>query len=63
MKDYPTPGTIMISFQSTTHPKVPPNKGVVRADTHIAGYIIKPTANGRDTELFVISQVDVKVTL
>lgn len=53
----------MISFQSTTHPKVPPNKGVVRADTHIAGYIIKPTANGRDTELFVISQVDVKVTL
>ena len=61
MKNYPTAGNIIISFQSTKHPKVPETKGAVRADTHIAGYIIKPVNHGRDTELFIISQVDVKV--
>ena len=63
IKDYPKPGMIMISFQSTTHSKVPPTKGAVRADTHIAGYIMKPVNNGRDTELYIISQVDIKVNI
>ena len=53
----------MISFQSTTHPKVPPMKGTIRAETHIAGYIMRPFNNGQDTELVVISQVDIKVMI
>lgn len=59
--DYPEKGDIIISFQSTTHPKAPPIKGNVRGETHIAGYIIKGVNDGKDTELHVITQVDVKV--
>lgn len=60
-KNYPDPGHIIISFQSTHYDKVPPKKGVIRAETHIAGYIIKPVNNGKDSELYIISQVDIKV--
>jgi len=61
--DYPEKGDIIISFQSMTHPKAPPIKGNVRGDTHIAGYIIKPSkmGNGKGSELHLITQVDVKV--
>lgn len=59
--DYPEQGDIIISFQSTTNPKAPPTKGTIRGETHIAGYIIKAAKNGKDSELHVITQVDIKV--
>lgn len=62
LRDYPEQGDIIISFQSTTHPKYPPTKNAIRADTHIAGYIIKSVNQGRDSELVIITQVDIKVS-
>lgn len=53
-----------MSFVSTTHPLVPPIKGNIRAETHIAGYLIKPSAKDpNSTDLCILSQVDVKVII
>ena len=61
-KDYPEKGHYIISFESFEHPKMPPLKGVIRAHTYIAGYIIKPSAaNPKDCELYIITQLDFKV--
>jgi hypothetical protein len=51
-----------MSFQSTTHPSMPPVKGVIRAETHIAGYVMKPCKDDpNSTEFCILSQVDIKV--
>jgi hypothetical protein len=59
---YPQAGQIIMSFVSTTHPAQPPIKGNIRAETHIAGYLIKPSVKDpRSTDLCILSQVDIKV--
>ena len=51
-----------MSFQSTTHPAMPPQKGAIRAETHIAGYVMKPCEDDpNSTEFCILSQVDIKV--
>ena len=61
--DYPQKDHIIISFQSTTHPSMPPVKGNIRGDTVISGYIIRPSLKDPDnsSELVILSQVDIKV--
>lgn len=50
-----------MSFQSTTHPARPPVKNRIRAETHIAGYVIKPSAQDpNSTDMCILSQVDIK---
>lgn len=59
--DYPEEGTITMSFQSCEHPLKPPTKNRVRGETHIAGYIIKPsTTKPNSTDLCVLTQCDIK---
>jgi len=59
--DYPEPGTITMSFQSCLHPAMPPAKNRIRGETHIAGYIIKPSlTKPGSTELCVLTQCDIK---
>lgn len=51
-----------MSFVSTTHPSMPSIKGNIRAETHIAGYIMKPSPKDpSSTDLCILSQVDIKV--
>ena len=60
--DYPEPGTITMSFQSCLHPAMPPTKNRIRGETHIAGYIIKPSVTKPgSTDLCVLTQCDIKV--
>ncbi len=60
--DYPQKGQIVMSFISTTHPSAPPIKGNIRAETHIAGYLMKPSIKDpNSTDLCILSQVDIKV--
>jgi hypothetical protein len=60
--DYPKKDHIIMSFVSVTHPAFPPVKGNVRGETHIAGYVIKPNDEDRNsTDICVLSQCDVKV--
>ena len=63
MLDYPTPNHIIISFQSTTHPSVPPTNKAIRGETIVSGYLIRPSKRDplRSSELVIISQVDIKV--
>jgi len=50
-----------MSFQSFAHPKMPPHKNRVRGETHIAGYILKPSARDpKSTDLCILTQVDIK---
>jgi hypothetical protein len=59
--DYPKKNHMIISFMSVTHPAVPPIKGNVRGETHIAGYVIKPNdEDPESTDICVLSQVDIK---
>jgi len=59
--DYPEKGQILMTFQSQTHAKAPPVKGRIRAETNIAGYIIKPSSRApNSTDICIISQVDIK---
>lgn len=61
-KDYPQKDHYIISFESFEHPKIPPIKGVIRAHTYIAGYVIKPSEkNPKDCEIYLITQIDIKV--
>ena len=61
MFDYPEKDTIVMSFQSCTHPAKPPLKKRIRGETHIAGYVIKPsTKKPHSTDLCILSQVDIK---
>jgi len=51
-----------MSFESCTHPSVPVDKKRVRAETHIAGYIMKPSkTRPGSTDLCIISQLEIKV--
>lgn len=60
--DYPEKGTITMSFQSFAHPKMPPHKNRIRGETHIAGYVIKPSTKApNSTDLCILTQVDIKV--
>jgi len=54
---------LTMHFKSVDHPKAPPKKGVVRANTIISGYIFEEIPDGKggvSTKLTVISQNDVK---
>ena len=52
-----------MAFQSFAHPKMPPVKGRVRGETHIAGYILKPSAKDpNSTDMCILTQVDIKVS-
>lgn len=57
--DFPEPGTIILHFVSIDHPKMPPNKGIIRAETLVSGYIIRPTSEKTCT-VTIISQNDIK---
>ena len=57
--DYPEPGTIVLHFVSTEHPEMPPKKGIIRAETIISGYIIRPTTE-KTCNVTIISQNDIK---
>ena len=51
-----------MSFKSVNHPKAPPMKGRIRAETHIAGYIMKPSEKDpNSTDFCIVSQSDIKV--
>ena len=51
-----------MSFVSCVHPLKPPTKNRIRGETHIAGYIIKPSATKPgSTDLCVLTQCDIKV--
>ena len=57
--DYPEPGTIILHFCSMEHPLMPPKKGVIRAETLISGYVIRPTSENTCT-VMIVSQNDIK---
>ena len=51
-----------MSFKSCLHPKAPPVKGRVRAETHISGYIMRPSTKApNSTDFCIVSQSDIKV--
>lgn len=57
--DYPSAGSIMIHYISDTHTAAPVFNKIIRAETMISGYIIRPTSD--DTcDLTIISHNDVK---
>ena len=57
--DYPEPGTIIMHFCSMEHPAMPHKKGVIRAETLVSGYVIRPT--GENTcNVMIVSQNDIK---
>jgi len=59
--DYPEKGSIIMSFESCTHPSAPPLKNRIRGETHIAGYLLKPSSTRPGcTDLCILSQVDIK---
>ena len=57
--DFPEPGTIILHFISMDHPGMPPKKGVIRAETLISGYIIRPTGE-KTCKVMIVSQNDIK---
>lgn len=57
--DYPEPGTIILHFISMEHPGMPHKKGVIRAETLISGYVIRPTSENTCT-VMIVSQNDIK---
>ena len=57
--DYPEAGTIILHFISIEHPGMPPKKGIIRAETIISGYIIRPTGENTCT-VMIVSQNDIK---
>ncbi|CAG9332240.1 unnamed protein product [Blepharisma stoltei] len=59
LRNYPEPNTIMLHFISMEHPMMPPRKGVIRAETLISGYIIRPMTQ-RSCKVTIITQNDVK---
>jgi len=59
--DYPEKGSIIMSFESCTHPSAPPLKNRIRGETHIAGYVMRPsTTRPGSTDFCIISQIDIK---
>ncbi len=51
-----------MSFESCTHPSASVLKNRIRAETHIAGYVMKPsTTRPGSTDMCIISQLDIKV--
>ncbi|CAG9321279.1 unnamed protein product [Blepharisma stoltei] len=59
IRNYPEPNTIMLHFISMEHPMMPPRKGVIRAETLISGYVIRPVTQ-RSCKVTIITQNDVK---
>jgi len=60
--NYPQQDHIVMSFKSVNHPKAPLVKGRIRAETHIAGYIMKPSTKApNSTDFCIVSQSDIKV--
>lgn len=57
--DFPEPGTIILHFISCEHPLMPPKKGVIRAETIISGYIIRPVSENT-CKVMIVSQNDIK---
>jgi START domain len=57
--DYPEPGTIILHFVSIEDAEVPPKKGIIRAETLISGYIIRPTSE-KTCNVMIVSQNDIK---
>jgi len=59
--NYPEKDNIVMSFKSCLHPKAPPVKGRVRAETHISGYIMRPSTKApNSTDFCIVSQSDIK---
>jgi hypothetical protein len=59
IRDYPEQNTIIMHFKSMEHPAMPVRKKIIRADTIISGYILRPISESR-CSLTIISQNDVK---
>lgn len=59
IRDYPEPHDIMMHFVSIDHPSMPIKKKVIRAETLISGYVLRPRGPKTCT-LTIISQNDVK---
>lgn len=57
--DYPENGTIILHFASMEHPDMPPKKNVIRAETLISGYVIRPTGEN-SCHVMIVSQNDIK---
>lgn len=57
--DYPQPGSIMIHYVSDTHTAAPVFNKIIRAETMISGYIIRPISDSL-CDLTIISHNDVK---
>lgn len=59
VRDYPEPQCIMMHFVSIEHPAMPVKRKVIRAETVISGYVLRPTG-AHTCDLTIISQNDVK---
>jgi hypothetical protein len=59
VRDYPEQNAIMMHFVSIEHPLMPPKRKVIRAETVVSGYVIRPTGL-RTCDLTIISQNDIK---
>ena len=59
IRDWPEPGMLIMHFISMDHPDMPPRKGVIRAETIISGYILRPVTENSCT-VTIISQNDIK---
>lgn len=59
IRDYPAPGDLCMHFVSVESPLKPPVPKVIRAETVISGYIIRPGPNDTCT-VTIITQNDIK---
>lgn len=60
-KEFPDKTSTILHFKSIDHPKCPPSKKFVRANTIISGYFIQTiSTNPPVTRLASITQTDVK---
>jgi hypothetical protein len=59
IRDYPGPGCICLYFISVEDDSMPPKPKVIRAETLISGYIIRPTIDNKSV-ITIITSNDIK---
>lgn len=59
IEDFPEPGGLTMHFVSEAHPCMPPRPKIIRAETLVSGYILRPTGP-KSCKVTIITQNDIK---